>query len=545
MNIGFDLLVRNVDFQKFTKTRQKENSVDENPDSSTPNFANFTNTENVPDCFIYHDIDLLPEDARNLYGCFGYRSNHLCDKYDAWSYTTQYNPGHTVSSGGIITVPRWQYSKVNGHPNRYWGWGYEDHEGSQRFRSYRSDRDFQIPKNRRRKTDFMNDYILGTTQKGGDIGMVRADIYGYYTQMSHTRGFNNGLAQQRFYQNTDLMERKVGSFKGAGWIAFDGLNTLTYSTKDLVKNESFLHAKVDIRPFQPIHQEFHVDEKRIYEHTFKDELNAECEFVKLEGVYLKNSTSFDSKVSDKNYDKVKKDCTDSGQDGWQCNAFTPEGGHMYPFPLYSLVNNSNIFLSVDNCKDSLGRFQVMPEVRTKNIDKPVVLKFAYTGRYYSLPKKFLGFFRIFYESEVIYSNVDVFGTEILFYGESPSKKRDTLNSTCVGYHRPGSKLEFNIHMKLPVFPPGMYFMVLKVMDFSFQPYLDAYTVVRVRHDDEKVLLGKTGGRQELVYQLSMFGEGLTNDHPKIDWADNIDHEWLDYRVEHVKRAEVKGVRDMK
>ena len=125
---------------------------------------------------------------------------------------------------------------MNGHPNRYWGWGYEDHEGSQRFRSYRAEKDIRVPENRGRKTDFMNDYILGVTQKGGDTGMVRADEYGFYTQMTHTRGFNNGVAQQRFYQNTELLERKSGSFHGAGWLAFDGLNTLTYSINDYIEH---------------------------------------------------------------------------------------------------------------------------------------------------------------------------------------------------------------------------------------------------------------------------------------------------------------------
>ena len=121
------------------------------------------------DCFIFHDIDLLPESLSNLYGCFRDKANHLCDKYDKYGYKTQYNPGRTVSSGGIITVPKSQYVKVNGHPNRYWGWGMEDHEGSIRFRSYNASNDYLLE----RKADFMEDYILGASMDGGDIGIAQ------------------------------------------------------------------------------------------------------------------------------------------------------------------------------------------------------------------------------------------------------------------------------------------------------------------------------------------------------------------------------------
>ena len=46
-----------------------------------------------PDCFIFHDVDLLPEDLKNLYGCFGYQANHMCDKFDKYQYKTQYTAG--------------------------------------------------------------------------------------------------------------------------------------------------------------------------------------------------------------------------------------------------------------------------------------------------------------------------------------------------------------------------------------------------------------------------------------------------------------------
>ena len=208
---------------------------------------------------------------------------------------------------------------------------------------------------------------------------------------------------------------------------------------------------------------------------------------------------------------------------------------MSPFPLFSLLENPDVFVSINNCKDSLGRFQVMPDVQLKNEDQPVTLKFSYNGRYFSLPRKFVGFYRIFYESEMIYSKTEVFSTKMLFYGEKPGDNELDMNSTGVGYHRPGSKLEFNIQIKLPKLLTGVYFMVFKISDFSFEPYLDAYTILRVKNDSEKGFLRN---------RTKIFGPDLINDVVKIDWIDEIDHEWLNYRVQSVKRSS-KVVKDFR
>ena len=192
--------------------------------------------EKTPDCFIFHDIDLLPESHKLLYGCYGYRANHLCDKFNSYDYKMQDIAGNTVSSGGIITVSTWQYLKVNGHPNRYWGWGFEDHEGSLRFRSYNASNDLHIPDDRRKTRDFMNEYIEGTTEDHGDIGMVRNEDYGYYTQMKHSKGFTHGFQNKQFWRK-QYFKKHGFTYSGANWIAMDGLNTLFYK---IVKIEEFI-----------------------------------------------------------------------------------------------------------------------------------------------------------------------------------------------------------------------------------------------------------------------------------------------------------------
>ena len=149
-------------------------------------------TDKKPDCVVFHDVDLLPESERLLYGCFGYKAHHLRDKSDNYKYQTQVVSGHVIANGGAVTVSSWQYMKVNGHPNRYWGWGYEDWEGGLRFRSYNYSNDIYVPKGRGKENDFMNHYINGTTEVYSDIGMARNEKFGYFTQMKHDHGFTNG-----------------------------------------------------------------------------------------------------------------------------------------------------------------------------------------------------------------------------------------------------------------------------------------------------------------------------------------------------------------
>jgi N-terminal region of glycosyl transferase group 7 len=38
------------------------------------------------DCFIFHDVDLLPEDDRNFYGCGARLPRHVGAYVDKWNY---------------------------------------------------------------------------------------------------------------------------------------------------------------------------------------------------------------------------------------------------------------------------------------------------------------------------------------------------------------------------------------------------------------------------------------------------------------------------
>ncbi|KAG8450085.1 hypothetical protein GDO86_002636 [Hymenochirus boettgeri] len=79
------------------------------------------------DCFIFHDVDLVPENDFNLYLC-DTEPKHLVVGRNATGYRLRYK-GYF---GGVTAMTKEQFAKVNGYSNNYWGWGGEDDDLRQR-----------------------------------------------------------------------------------------------------------------------------------------------------------------------------------------------------------------------------------------------------------------------------------------------------------------------------------------------------------------------------------------------------------------------------
>ncbi|XP_072174698.1 uncharacterized protein [Diadema setosum] len=73
------------------------------------------------DCFIFHDVDHLPININNYYGC-DHMPRHFISGEDTWGYTLMYQE----LFGGVTGLTRKQMYDVNGFSNVYWGWGGED-----------------------------------------------------------------------------------------------------------------------------------------------------------------------------------------------------------------------------------------------------------------------------------------------------------------------------------------------------------------------------------------------------------------------------------
>uniref|UniRef100_A0A5S6QGK6 FAD-dependent oxidoreductase 2 FAD binding domain-containing protein n=1 Tax=Trichuris muris TaxID=70415 RepID=A0A5S6QGK6_TRIMR len=80
-------------------------------------------------CFVFHDVDLLPENDNVLYSC-GSNPRHLSSAIDKFSYRLPYG----ALFGGATSVPLSSFMVTNGFSNDFWGWGGEDDDFSWRVR---------------------------------------------------------------------------------------------------------------------------------------------------------------------------------------------------------------------------------------------------------------------------------------------------------------------------------------------------------------------------------------------------------------------------
>ncbi|KAK5969584.1 N-acetyllactosaminide 3-alpha-galactosyltransferase, partial [Trichostrongylus colubriformis] len=74
------------------------------------------------ECYVFHDVDLLPENDRNLHTCPTKNPRHLAVAVDKFHYKLLY----AKMFGTSTAFTRTQFEKVNGFSNWYWGWGGED-----------------------------------------------------------------------------------------------------------------------------------------------------------------------------------------------------------------------------------------------------------------------------------------------------------------------------------------------------------------------------------------------------------------------------------
>ena len=173
-----------------------------------------------PTCYSFHDVDLIPEDDRNLFACLNDISIHQCDKYTKFDYITQYASGRHITAGGSSLISHDQYKYTNGHPNSFFGWGVEDIEMAERLREKPDEKkmldlqplisDSDIAKFRivtiqnGLEPDFDKLIKDGITKQGGGDGFYRMDKYGYYYSVAHQHGFTSGPAMLK--SHTDALK---------------------------------------------------------------------------------------------------------------------------------------------------------------------------------------------------------------------------------------------------------------------------------------------------------------------------------------------------
>lgn len=108
-----------VDYQLFIVELFKENQFNK---GSLFN-AGFLEIDKLDkfDCFIFHDVDLLPENQNNIYSCSDL-PRHFSAKVNSLRYVIPY----TGLFGGVFSLLTDHYKQINGFSNRFFNWGGED-----------------------------------------------------------------------------------------------------------------------------------------------------------------------------------------------------------------------------------------------------------------------------------------------------------------------------------------------------------------------------------------------------------------------------------
>lgn len=156
-------------------------------------------------CFIFHDVDLLPMDARNIYACTR-QPRHMTSHLDKFRYNLPY---HELFGGGIAILKE-QFQAVNGFSNRFFGWGGEDDDLSQNRVSASGYQICRFP---------------------GEINR--------YQMLSHKPAQRNADNYRKF--------KAAGGSDGDGtMLSRDGLNDLMYTVLARTREEMYTNILVDL-----------------------------------------------------------------------------------------------------------------------------------------------------------------------------------------------------------------------------------------------------------------------------------------------------------
>jgi hypothetical protein len=79
-------------------------------------------------CFIFHDVDLIPQKLSNMYACT-HQPRHMSSSLN----TFRYNLPYEQLSGGAVAILQKQFELVNGFSNVFYGWGGEDDDFQSRI----------------------------------------------------------------------------------------------------------------------------------------------------------------------------------------------------------------------------------------------------------------------------------------------------------------------------------------------------------------------------------------------------------------------------
>lgn len=524
LNSAFDVVVK------------ERNSIKEN----RPPFSS--------SCFIFHDIDSLPEDDRNFYSCFPHQATHLYDKFSKADYKFQSNHGY-VTTGGITAVSENQYKFVNGHPNRIFGWGFEDHEMSKRLRRY----NVTLVSNKKPNLE-MEKYIKGTTNKFcPGIGMVRQEKYGYYQSLYHKNGWTNGKQTLNFIKDSglDKVQRNIHGRELLVTQAFDGLNTLFSQllTDSSSNDDSYRIMKFEIRPMIPKNFQVMINEDIL---LYNEKVDPENQ------TYL-TKTYKNIAVGQYNFRRRKRSQDEELENFLEKNQKIRTGEIVLglwkndtnkylqsnPYPLFSVRSNSS-FVTLKYNLNNFGQFMVLPDYEisqnndnNNNFDHDQKITFALQAEFQQRPRFFKTLSRTFYESRMIQSKFNVISLEDHKNEDSPNYEFNFQNDQLKQF------IEIKFHFKFKILPPGIYLFMLKLTDLSETIYIDSYNIMRVTWQGKTIVQNYNLSQKfrsyscdsKLKNNIFAYADHFYDDFCRISEDDKLDENDEEYMEKFVSSAQ--------
>ncbi|XP_018418501.1 PREDICTED: beta-1,4-galactosyltransferase 1-like [Nanorana parkeri] len=154
-------------------------------------------------CFVFSDVDLIPMDDKNIYKCYS-QPRHLSVSMDKFGFGLPYHQYF----GGVSALSKEQFQRINGFPNKFWGWGGED-----------------------------DDIYNRIVSRGMSISRPDA-VTGKCKMIRHERDEKNEPNPKRF----DLIAHTRQTMNS------DGINSLTYKVLKTEKHPLYTKITVDIGP---------------------------------------------------------------------------------------------------------------------------------------------------------------------------------------------------------------------------------------------------------------------------------------------------------
>lgn len=377
------------------------------------------------DCVIFHDVDMLPENDRNIYQCQD-APTHLSPLIDKF----QYKP-YGTDFGGVTMLKPAHYIAVNGMSNLFWGWGREDDD--MQFRVERANFTVLKPIN----------------YEDGRYKMIPHQHPWIFRNFK----LRDSTTDVRFLPPEYLVKYRERS-------TIEGVNSVDYKLASSTINPSYTHLKIELRRLQVIG----VITKFLggaVESEILDMTTGPCRYVKLDSTVICEEYGHTMvlkylRKKQLTYEQAVEKCDELG---YMCVGFVSDGNGRYTLREVTQLLSSDTPGPECNVKGDYIYHKVCPgdgafTQVTKNIENPNI----------NISGPELPFKHEITVNPIVKTKGEVIFRQALLY---EGVQIGPIYSQSLGYVSEAKTIRINF--SLPMTLPGYYTVVSKLTDELGQP----------------------------------------------------------------------------